>query len=111
MSLELWEDVIKFNDKHFPNWRDIILVYYSNALAGEVGEVCNLVKHKVGGGTNNDNPSEEKIIEELVDVNIYLILLAERLGFDHKKFVNQFYKKLVKLEIRMLGISKELKGE
>jgi len=45
------------------------------ALAGEVGELCNLLKKLLRG----DNPSIEDISCEIGDVAIYLDLLSSRL--------------------------------
>jgi hypothetical protein len=43
-----WDEVIQFNERYFPGWRRTSEVFYSNALAGEVGEVCNMTKHRAG---------------------------------------------------------------
>lgn len=71
------------NDWSLPDW--------ATALAGEVGEVCNIVKklrrvgeaERVGGGTT---PIREelmaKLADELADVVIYADLLAARAGID-----------------------------
>lgn len=48
------------------------------ALAGEVGEACNLIKkRRRGSAIANDD-----IARELADVQIYLDLLANKLGID-----------------------------
>ena len=52
----IWYQILAFNDKYFPKWRETDPVYYSNALAGETGEVCNAIKHMIGGGTNRIPP-------------------------------------------------------
>jgi NTP pyrophosphatase (non-canonical NTP hydrolase) len=78
----VWDEVIKFNNQYFPGWRGVQEVFYANALAGEVGEVCNAVKHRAGGGTNKSNPSAFALMDELADVFIYLELLVERMGLD-----------------------------
>ncbi len=51
---------------------------WSNALAGETGELCNWVK-KVRRG---DNVNMEELGKELADIVIYADLLAEKLGLD-----------------------------
>ena len=48
------------------------------ALAGEVGEACNLIKKLRRG----EDVSRERIGEELADTLIYLDLLAQRLDID-----------------------------
>jgi len=51
---------------------------WSNALAGEVGELCNVVK-KIRRGDEIDVKDAGK---ELADIVIYADLLASRLGLD-----------------------------
>ncbi len=68
---------------------------WSNALAGEVGEICNAVKklRRVEDGIANLNVESgrqldtreaavAKVAEELADTFIYLDLLAQHLGID-----------------------------
>jgi NTP pyrophosphatase (non-canonical NTP hydrolase) len=72
-----------FNDIYFSNWRETELIYFTNALAGEVGELCNLTKKIYGGGTNNTMTVEElckSMIDEIADIYIYLVIIAKRLG-------------------------------
>lgn len=53
------------------------------ALAGEVGEACNLVKkHRRGDFSEDDVGFRFAVAEELADVVIYADLLAARLGID-----------------------------
>ena len=51
---------------------------WSNALAGETGELCNWVK-KVRRG---DNIDMAELGKELADIVIYADLLADKLGLD-----------------------------
>lgn len=83
MNSTIWNRIIEFNDRWFPKWRTIEPIYYSNALAGEVGEVCDAIKHMIGGGTRkiDEKTAILDAAKEAVDVTIYLILLLERLGF------------------------------
>jgi len=85
-----WKKLLEFNDKYFPKWREVDLIYYSNALAGEVGEICNLVKKSIGGGTNKRAVDGDEIALEGVDVFIYLTLLLERLGISRERFKEIF---------------------
>jgi len=59
------------------------LSYFGNALAGEVGETCNLIKKveraKLVGKFNDTIPASE-IGKELADVVIYADLIATKLG-------------------------------
>jgi len=100
-----WSVVCEWNDQHFPNWRKINPVFHSNALAGESGEVCNAVKHFVGGGTNLlDHPPEwyrEKALKESVDVFIYLVLTLGSLGYSFSDFALAFDEKIQIITDRM----------
>lgn len=58
-----WKNIINFNNMFFPGWRNKKEIYYSHALAGEVGEVCNAVKHRCGGGTNISQVSDDQLME------------------------------------------------
>lgn len=51
---------------------------WATALAGEVGEACNLIAKKRRG----DDIRIEDIADELSDALTYLDLLAQRLGID-----------------------------
>lgn len=59
------------------------------ALAGEVGEACNLIKKMRRG----DNIDLNAVAEELADVMIYLDLLSARLGIDlEQAIIDKFNK-------------------
>ena len=101
---EIWQKIINFNDKYFPMWRGTPLVYYSNALAGEVGELCNLVKHALGGGTNKSKlfkVEPEDFALEVSDILIYLVIFLECAGITKEKFKEIFNRKMRINEIRM----------
>lgn len=60
-------------------------VEWSNAMAGEAGEVCNLTKKALRKGGRDDTPPPDvcrAIADELADVITYADLLAARLGID-----------------------------
>ena len=59
------------------------------ALAGEVGEACNLIK-KMRRGEKVDI---QAVAEELADVMIYLDLTATRLGIDLEKAIIEKFNK------------------
>lgn len=82
MNSVIWDRILEFNDRWFPKWRTTDPIYYSNALAGEVGEVCGAIKHMIGGGTRkvDEKTAVLDAAKEAVDVVIYLTLLLERLG-------------------------------
>ena len=75
---ELVNEILEFDsrkelqDSNLPTIRN--LLFFSNALAGETGEVANDVKKIL-----RDGPSTkllEELREELIDVLIYIIKLA-----------------------------------
>lgn len=98
-----WSKILNFNNEYFPGWRNIDEIYYSNALAGEVGELCNMVKHRVGGGTNRSGPQPGgmDLVFECADIFIYLSLLLERNGVDIVLFNQIINDKIDKNIIRM----------
>ena len=59
--------------------------HYGNAIAGEVGELCNVIK-KLDRGLPSDVAQQESLLasigDEIADVAIYLDLLAEHFGID-----------------------------
>lgn len=77
-----WERILDFNNEYFPNWRSVDEVYHSNALAGEVGELCNMIKHRAGGGINKSIPEGVEVAFECADIFIYLSMVLEKLGID-----------------------------
>lgn len=68
----------------YRNFRQLMLLsQWSNALAGETGEVCNLIK-KIERGDFQDDPEKACVMlgEELGDVIAYAVLLSEHAGLD-----------------------------
>lgn len=63
---------------------------WSNAMAGECGEACNIVKklrrHETHTGTSYNTPPPDELLfalaEELADVVTYCDLLAHKYGID-----------------------------
>ncbi len=102
---DLWKEIEDFNDEHFPDWRKEDLRLISNALAGEVGELCDATKHFYGGGTNPDlvgNESMDHILEETFDAIVYAILLVGAMGATSDDFIAAGRRKLSVLRTRML---------
>jgi len=60
---------------------------WSNAMAGECGEVCNLTKKLKRDAESNKRVDPTKIGLEIADVVIYADLLAQRLGFKLESLV------------------------
>lgn len=77
-------------------------VDWSNAFAGEAGEVCNAVKklRRIADGTNTakDPQTEFEAIEaigdEIADAIIYADLLAAKLGIDLSRTIRSKYNKV-----------------
>lgn len=65
---------------YFPNHTET-LDYLAIAMAGEVGEVCNIIK-KFDRGSINGELLREELSKELPDILIYLVMLAEKVGID-----------------------------
>lgn len=53
---------------------------WTNALAGEVGEACNLTKKRLRG--DQPCPTDDDVMDELADVVIYAALCASKVGGD-----------------------------
>jgi NTP pyrophosphatase (non-canonical NTP hydrolase) len=87
-----------FSREKFPTFWDIKteqdlalrLEYLTNALAGEIGEVANLVKKVVrsvvyGRGDLRLDDVRQELAEEIADVFTYLLTIAGLLGLDLEK--------------------------
>lgn len=76
---ELVKTAVEDSERWFPDSQG--LAFLTLAMAGEVGEVANLVK-KVARGTHAFGEVENDLKEEVVDVFIYLMCLAGVLEMD-----------------------------
>ena len=97
-----WDDIIAFNNKHFQSWRSLSEIYYSNAIAGEAGGLCNMVKKRLGGGTKGNMPDESDMMYELADIFIYLVLMAESKGHNENDFAMVVMAKMEENRRRMV---------
>lgn len=100
----VWDEIVRFNDRHFPNWRLTDWRILSNAIAGETGEICDATKHFNGDGTNPllvNRVDKDDIAEEVFDVMVYSVLLLGAMGYDRDDFLKIAQKKLRKLYQRM----------
>lgn len=84
----------------YPKWvSGLNGIYPALGLAGEVGEVCELIKKQIRDHDSNfdDNEFRSKLEKELGDVLWYLTRLSDDLGFSLSRiaFVN-----LEKLRLR-----------
>jgi len=91
-----------FQDKFYPGWlENKPRLLYSTALAGEVGEVCGVITHLDGGGTNNKKYTNELLLHQCVDAYIQLVLLIQRSGFSHNDFLLEFEEVRIELYARL----------
>lgn len=71
------------------------------ALAGEVGELCNIIKKRFRDGATDDNFSAAK--DEIADVQIYLDLLCSKMKVHLEDcLVNKFNKDSEKIGLKTL---------
>lgn len=73
------------NQESFPQCKDWLSTDWATALAGEVGELCNLVKKFRRG----ELITRKDIGKELADIIIYADLFASHLGIDLEKAIIQ----------------------
>lgn len=66
---------------HNADGSDWILSQWSNAVTGELGELCNLIK-KIERGDFSLEEMRNECAKELADVQTYLDILAFRMGVD-----------------------------
>lgn len=94
MDKKAWQAIADFQQKFYPTWLsdDKPRLLFSNALAGEVGEVCGVVTHLDGGGTNNRKYNERMVLHQCADTYIQLVLLLEKSGFTYADFEKEFWK-------------------
>lgn len=96
----VWDEVNQVSDSTFPGWRSVHLLYWSTAIAGEVGEFCNLAKKREEGGSRAAEVTKDALVEELVDVYIYLQKTVECLGTGRSEFSAMVRAKLAKIQAR-----------
>lgn len=74
------------NNKRQIEWKatDLDLSFKGNELAGEVGEVCNVIKklERERMGIKGSRDTVEHLAEELSDVVICVDLIAAKVGID-----------------------------
>jgi NTP pyrophosphatase (non-canonical NTP hydrolase) len=90
-----WQEICHIQEQLYPDWRTKKpRLLYSTALAGELGELCGVITHLDGGGTNLQKYTEAMILEEAADTYIQLVLLLERSGFGMTEFLSAVDDKL-----------------
>jgi len=70
-------------------------MFFSNALAGEVGEVCNIVKkhERTRLGLKGKTATIEQLADEIADVIIYAEILAATCNIDLGEAVKSKFNK------------------
>jgi len=96
-----WKEITEINDQKHPGWRKKHPVWFSNALAGEAGEVCEAIKHMYGGGTNKKTVVPKDVAFEAFDLYVYMVMLLESLGISCADFDKISKEKLETLKVRM----------
>lgn len=84
---ELRDKNLERREQAFPECLPWGEVEYGLALAGETGELCNLLKKRLrlAGGSLHDKPgklTDEEVGKEIADIIIYADLLAHVVGVD-----------------------------
>jgi NTP pyrophosphatase (non-canonical NTP hydrolase) len=77
---------LKRNRKVFHNLGDWSLAEWSNAMAGECGEACNITK-KIRRGDKSLKKNKKELAKEIADVVVYADLLSTAAGIDLEKAV------------------------
>ncbi len=103
----VWDEVNRVSDELYPGWRDVARLYWATALAGEVGEFCNLVKKLEEGGARARGVTQDDLLEELAVVNIHLQKTVVSLGGTQRSFANAVLRKLDTIRSRERAASKQ----
>jgi len=92
--MRAWEFIVSMQDRRHPNWRkEMPRTMLTTGLASEVGGVCDQVTHLDGGGSRLLDPekwSEAKLLHDLVDSWVMIVLVAEKSGFIEADFWNEW---------------------
>ena len=87
----------------FSPWSDHDRRFLALCLAGEVGELCNLVKKQQRGDCRWDDEHEAMARAELADIHIHLELLAKCFRVEGDKLDAEVEKKLQQVLARRRG--------
>ena len=86
----LWYRIVRLQDRMHPGWRtDKPRTLFTTGLASEIGGVCDQVTHLDGGGSQLPDPkkwNEVKLLHDLGDSFVMMVLVAERSGFSYDDF-------------------------
>lgn len=96
-----WVIVERTEDRWWPNNRQRSLEGLVTAVVSEAGEVADQVKRIDGYGSSGRQFSEAGLIEELADVQSYLITFLMRLGVTQDQFAAVLEGKMAHVDERM----------
>ena len=100
-----WKAIVELQDGRHPNWRtEMPRTMLTTGLVSEVGGVCDQVTHLDGGGSQMPDPekwSNDKVLHDLVDTFVMIILVAEKSGFSEGDFWDEFRKVRGELGVRL----------
>jgi NTP pyrophosphatase (non-canonical NTP hydrolase) len=82
------------DDKHWHEMEIWSATDWACAIAGEIGEACNLIKK----ARRNKNIYASEIVEELADAVIYIDILAQHYGFDLGEAIRRKFNKVSERE-------------
>jgi len=104
MNLRQFQRINRERSNRWMNSPNTPLMYFSNAMAGETGEVCNAVKklervhhalpNKEAGVDKHDIPMlEQKVANECADAIIYALIILDQLSFDASAVIADVFDK------------------
>ena len=91
---EYQERNIAHSAKAFPECKDWVITDWTNAIAGEAGEACNIAK-KVRRGDFTISEAKKAILKELADTMCYCSILMSVMRADIEEVVNDKYDEIV----------------
>lgn len=91
--MNIYELHEKMTGHLFPAYSNTDVHFLALALAGEVGELCNLIKKEWRDGV--DNREEQR--DEIADIRVYLELVAKCLDMEGSKLDFRVESKLQKV--------------
>jgi hypothetical protein len=77
-----WDRILELQDEMHPGWRNgKPRTLYTTGLTSEVGEICDVVTHMDGGGSQVLDPkrwNNLKLLNGIMDTIVMLVLVAEK---------------------------------
>lgn len=91
--MNIYEIHEKMTGKLFPAYSNTDERFLAIALAGEIGELCNMIKKRWRDGVK----LEEECRDEITDIRVYLELLAKCFNIEGEKLDKRVVAKLEKV--------------